>query len=395
VADAPVLGSADVDRLLAPQTCLLSFVVGESHAGVFVLGRSMPARYFTLPPPKELDAITQALRGAWSATDAPAARDAGSALSRALAPALAACPARARRLVISPDGALALLPFEMIDTGAGPLGRRYAVSYVQSFSIYGLLRQRPAAGGHAQQLLAVGAPTYAHSGRGSGANAADNAARTATLRSAVSELGRDGDAGRRAFDAMGMTWLPLPGAEREARTASGLFPRHRLLLGDEASEERLAELNRRGELARYRYLLFSTHGYLSLAHPTLSAIVLRQPGAAGYDGYLTAAELPLYELDSELIVLSACETGVGQVRSGSGVMGLPLALMIAGNRNAVVTLWRVPDASAAQFVVRLFRQLRAGQSPANAMALTKREMAGDQRYSSPLHWAGFVLYGAQ
>jgi CHAT domain-containing protein len=74
-------------------------------------------------------------------------------------------------------------------------------------------------------------------------------------------------------------------------------------------------------------------------------------------------------------------------------MGLPLALMIAGNRNAVVTLWRVPDASAAEFVVRLFRHLRSGQAPAPALAQTKREMALDRRYHDPLHWAGFVLYG--
>ncbi|MGZ8992556.1 MAG: CHAT domain-containing protein [Burkholderiaceae bacterium] len=88
-------------------------------------------------------------------------------------------------------------------------------------------------------------------------------------------------------------------------------------------------------------------------------------------------------------------TGVGQVRSGSGVMRLPLALMIAGNRNAVITLWRVPDASAAAFVERLFKQLKTGTPPANALAITKREMARNRLYSHPIHWAGFVVYGAQ
>jgi hypothetical protein len=152
-------------------------------------------------------------------------------------------------------------------------------------------------------------------------------------------------------------------------------------------------LNASGELGRYRYLLVATHGYLSYTHPSLSAIVLRQPGAAGFDGYLTAAELPLYELTSELIVLSACETGLGPVRAGAGVMGLPLALMVAGNRNAVVTLWSVPDASAAEFVTRLFRHLKAGAPPDEALTATKREMARHPRFGHPVHWAGFVLYG--
>ena len=69
--------------------------------------------------------------------------------------------------------------------------------------------------------------------------------------------------------------------------------------------------------------------------------------------------------------------------------------MIAGNRNAVVTLWRVPDASAAEFVARLFGRLKANIPPAEALARTKRDMAMDRRFSDPVHWAGFVLYGAQ
>jgi CHAT domain-containing protein len=317
-------------------------------------------------------------------------------LSKALGPALDACPERARKIVVSPDGALALLPFELIEVRGRPIGQRYAVSYVQSFSVYGLLRRRPLAARGRKPLLAVGAPSFQQAAAADASLRGPNDAfRTAELRSAVAQLGNDAGATKRAYDALGKAWSPLPGAEREVRSVSRLFSPHTVLLGDEASEERLADMNRRGELAEYRFLLFSTHGYLSLAHPMLSAIVLRQPGSAGHDGYLTAAELPLYGLDSDLIVLSACETGVGQVRSGSGVMGLPLALTIAGNRNAVVTLWRVADASAAQFIERLFRHLKTGASPAEALARTKREMAKDRRYSHPMHWAGFVLYGAQ
>jgi CHAT domain-containing protein/tetratricopeptide (TPR) repeat protein len=397
VAEAPVLGSGDVPLVLAPDTCLLSFVVGDEHAGVFVLGRAQRVAYVALPAPKVLESAVKRLREAWSAVShgadaTPVLRE----LSAAVAPAVAACPRAATRLAVSPDGALALLPFDLLEAGRRPLGQRYAISYVQSLSVYGLLRRRPVTAQHARELLAVGAPRFDAAPpppRESSALSAD-AQRNAVLDGTISAMALDDTATRRAFDALGMRWAPLPGAEREVRAVGRLFAHPRLLLGEQASEEQVAALNASGELGRYRYLLFSTHGYLSYTHPSLSAIVLRQPGAGGYDGYLTAAELPLYELTSELIVLSACETGLGPVRAGAGVMGLPLALMIAGNRNAVVTLWSVPDASTAEFVTRLFRHLKAGAPPDEALTTTKREMAHHPRFSHPVHWAGFVLYGA-
>jgi len=397
VAEAQVLGSGDVPLVLAPDTCLLSFVVGGEHAGVFVLGRTQRVAYVALPAPKVLESAVQRLRETWSAASRGA--DATSALrelSDAVSPAVAACPTTATRLAVSPDGALALLPFDLLEPGGRPLGERYAISYVQSLSVYGLLRRRPIAARHARELLAVGAPRFeaeASAAQSSSAQGGD-ALRKATLDGAISAMASDDTATRRAFDTLGKRWTPLPGAEREVRAVGRLFMRPHLLLGEQASEPRLAALNASGELGRYRYLLVATHGYLSYTHPSLSAIVLRQPGAAGFDGYLTAAELPLYELTSELIVLSACETGLGPVRAGAGVMGLPLALMVAGNRNAVVTLWSVPDASAAEFVTRLFRHLKAGAPPDEALTATKREMARHPRFGHPVHWAGFVLYGA-
>ncbi|MBL8323395.1 MAG: CHAT domain-containing protein [Rubrivivax sp.] len=417
VADAPVLASADVPRQLASDTCMLSFVTGEAHAGVFVLARGQAIRWLALPSPKTIEPLVQRVREAWTSpsrgptTSADAA--AQTELARIVAPALAACPAKTRRLVLSPDGALALLPFEALAVGDRALVERYAVSYVQSFSVLALLRQRGAARGGAVRpgplgpdrrgrpapsrstLLGVGAPSFAAGPQQPPPGLPEAALRTAAQNVAVARLGDDPQAARRAFDAMGMRWSALPGAEREVRDVGRMFAASRLLIGEQASEERVAALNASGELSRYRYLLFATHGFLSYTHPSLSAIVLRQPGTPGHDGYLTAAELPLYRLDSELVVLSACETGVGPVRAGTGVMGLPLALMAAGNRHAVVTLWAVPDRSASEVVTRLFRHLLRGSTPAEALARAKREVARQPQYANPLHWAAFVVYGAQ
>jgi CHAT domain-containing protein len=78
------------------------------------------------------------------------------------------------------------------------------------------------------------------------------------------------------------------------------------------------------------------------------------------DGYVTAAEWPAYDLRSELAVLSACDSGVGKVVSGEGVMGLPFAMFVAGNVNTLLSLWPVDDRATAEFVTAFFEPLKAG-----------------------------------
>ncbi|MFO1327948.1 MAG: CHAT domain-containing tetratricopeptide repeat protein [Rubrivivax sp.] len=392
VAEAPTLGSADVAQVLERGQCLLSFVLAEAHAGVFVLARGQPIRWHTLPPTKAIDDTVQRLRAAWSSASADPA--AAAAAARLLEPALRSCPRATRRLIVSPDGSLALLPLEPLVVQGRPLVQRYTVGYVQSLSVLGLLKRRGTPRGD-RALLGVGAPTFAAAAPEPEAGVSAMALRSAAQSRAVATLDSDPQAARRAFDAMGQQWAPLPGAARELREVAHLFGRSALLTGDDATEAGVAALNDRGELARYRHLLFATHGFLSYTHPQLSAIVLRQPGSDQHDGYLTAAELPLLHLDSELVVLSACETGVGPLRAGSGVMGLPLALMAAGNRHAVVSLWSVPDQGTGELVIRLFRHVRQGRTPSQALTLAKRELMAQPRFASPLHWAGFVVYGVR
>jgi CHAT domain-containing protein len=155
----------------------------------------------------------------------------------------------------------------------------------------------------------------------------------------------------------------------------------------------MQELNRGGKLTDYRYLLFSAHGYLA-TNPTLTSLVLSQnqrtPEA---DGYITAAEWPGYDIRSDLTVFSACDTGVGKTLPGEGVMGLPYALFVAGNKNTLLTLWPVDDAATAEFMSRFFKRLAGGSSQTAALTATKREFSIHPTWSAPGFWAAFVLYG--
>jgi CHAT domain-containing protein len=166
-----------------------------------------------------------------------------------------------------------------------------------------------------------------------------------------------------------------------------------LLLGPQATEAQLRRLAASGALERYRYLLFATHGLLNADLPLLSAIVLGREGRDDpNDGIVTALKWTGLRLGSDLVVLSACESGLGSELPGEGIMGLPYALFVAGNRQTILTLWPVPDRSTARFVTRLFERLASGQDSAEALAATKREFVRTHGDSTRV-WAGFVLYG--
>jgi TPR repeat protein len=129
--------------------------------------------------------------------------------------------------------------------------------------------------------------------------------------------------------------------------------------------------------------------------PALSSIVLGQVNnPPKFDGYVTAGEWPGYDLKSDLMVLSACETGLGSVVGGEGVMGLPYAFYVAGNKNTILTLWSISDEVTVEFITSFFTKLKAGVEQIEALTATKREfLKKGGIYSNPKYWAAFVLYG--
>jgi CHAT domain-containing protein len=291
-----------------------------------------------------------------------------------------------RHWIVSPEGALTLLPFETLLDEGSRVVIDHDISYAQSLSMLGLLRAREqdyAKLGGRRELFAVGGARYGSE---------------APLDPAAGQVRGGPSAVEQAFAQMRIEWDELPGSEREVAAIAALFPPEQVvvLTGDAASEYELAERNGTRELAQFKFLLFSTHGYLSTVEPALSAVVLSQVGRRGdTDGYVTASEWTRYDLQSDLIVLSACETGVGRVVQGEGVTGLPFALYVAGNRNTLLSLWPVVDESTALFMAEFFRRLRAGESQVQALNSVKRGFLSDpeRRFVAPLFWAPFVLYG--
>jgi CHAT domain-containing protein len=241
---------------------------------------------------------------------------------------------------------------------------------------------------------------------------------------------------------------PLPGTGREVRAAVGLLPGEQttLLLGKEATESALQKLAQSGQLKTCRYIHLATHGKANPDVAMSSALYLaaepERPASADpeaqldFDGRITAEQIVrTWELDADLVVLSACESGLGRYAGGEGYLGFAQALFVKGARSLVLSLWRVDDVATALLMERFYRDLlgrRAGldrpmpkaaalaEAKAWLRSLTREEArraasalpagkrvveedegpkprqilgASDRPYEHPYYWSAFILVG--
>ncbi|HXW21878.1 MAG TPA: CHAT domain-containing tetratricopeptide repeat protein, partial [Rhodomicrobium sp.] len=311
-----------------------------------------------------------------------------------------------KQVIVSADGALAALPFETLPLDGKPLIAGRDVAYVQSLSMLALLKARDESlrrrgeNEDRKDLLAMGNAIYEADPKGEAPRSSRPEPKRSGAKFNLAKMLSSNRGSVRGVDhifkLMGGSWPNLPGTGEEIAAVTEVFgpAQAAAFTQQDATEAKLRELNRQHALRRFRYLLFSAHGFLSLEEPALSALVLGQVNKApGTDGYITAAKWPGYELSSDLVVLSACETGLGKVIQGEGVMGLPYALYVAGNKNTLLSLWPVVDESTAEFMKAFFAKLKAGMSQSAALGETKREFLAGSRFSAPVYWAPFVLYG--
>jgi CHAT domain-containing protein/tetratricopeptide (TPR) repeat protein len=182
----------------------------------------------------------------------------------------------------------------------------------------------------------------------------------------------------------------LPGAKAEAE-AIGSFLEIPVLTGDQATEARIKQ-----QLPSAQLIHLATHGLLDYGDPQ-SYGRLDVPGAIalapgdGEDGLLTSAEILDMDLQADLAILSACDTGRGRI-TGDGVVGLSRSLITAGVPSVVVSLWAVPDSPTAELMTEFYRQLDQGQD--KAQALRQAMLTTMEQHLNPRDWAAFTLIGA-
>jgi CHAT domain-containing protein len=201
-----------------------------------------------------------------------------------------------------------------------------------------------------------------------------------------------------------------------------MFPEAEILLGPNASEQEMVRLAESGELRRYGTIHLATHALVDDERPERSALILSQvnlpdpleaaeQGTRIFDGLLTVKEiLGEWDLDADLVTLSACESGLGKETPGEGYVGLASAFLRAGARSLLVSLWPVNDRATYLLMRRFYENLTEAHangrgmqteptSKAEALQEAKRwlrshrDEKGGQPFRHPAYWAGFILIG--
>jgi CHAT domain-containing protein/Tfp pilus assembly protein PilF len=188
--------------------------------------------------------------------------------------------------------------------------------------------------------------------------------------------------------------LELPGTESEVNEISQLFAsrnfKSMVFSHGEANEKKVKE----GPLKNYSYLHFATHGIVDEINPERSRIYLHAD-SNNEDGNLYAGEIYNMELNANLVTLSACQTGLGKISKGEGVIGLSRALVYAGSKNIIVSFWSVADQSTASLMKNFYRQMLETSTPdySSALRQAKVNLIHEDKYASPYYWAPFILIG--
>jgi CHAT domain-containing protein/Tfp pilus assembly protein PilF len=357
--------------LPSDKDALLSYSVGDSSTSLWVLTRRA-WKHVSLPPRGALRVRIETLRRGLAdpvTADARATHAAARALYRALIEPALPMLKGVEHLIVAPDGALALLPFEaLLATDAdrdGPpprgayLVEHYAVSYTPSASALAARAGATRANG----IVALGDPAFTSD---SGSAAVGTAPK--------------------------LPRLPDTAAEIVALSSLAAGRPIEVLTGRDATRERL--LASPG-LPVAALIHVATHGVANEVEPERSGLWMAvTPGATG-PGFLSVSDILALKLEAGLVTLSACETGLGRLERGEGVMGLTRAFMAAGARSVMVSLWKVNDRSTSLLMERFYRGLLKDGAPgATALARAKRALLEHPETRSPFYWAPFVLVGS-
>jgi CHAT domain-containing protein len=369
-----------VQQVLGPGRALIEYWIGDWSSFVFaVTSDGLEVR--ALPSGHELRDRTTAFRKDLRRL-LPRERfaaDGRRLYADLIAPVEAAVGARAEWIVV-PDGPLQTLPFEALLGADRPGEERYlvesrAVSYAPSATVLAALaRGTPPPAGAGPRFVVFADPTVE--------------------RRAAVVCPRDETAVGDGAPEPAPAALPASRLEGEKLVALHGAGESEAFFGAAATED---AVKRSAALRAASRVHFATHGLVCESRPERSALILAG-GGASEDGLLELRDIFGLRLAADLVVLSACETGLGRNVDGEGMVGLSRAFLYAGAESVVVSLWQVADESTAELMVSFYRELERGgpgADKAEALRAAKRAMiSGGGPRAHPYYWAPFILIGS-
>jgi len=376
-------------QVLDDDTVLLEYSLGEERSYLWVVGKQ-GVRSWQLPGRLEIERQAREVRELLAKRTGSdkeletAARRLGEMVIGPAAPAI-----EGKRLAIVADGELQRVPFAMLAFGtSGPLIVRHEIVMLPSASSLAALRGELAGRKPASKMLAaVADPVFDTSDPRAAGLPAEPAAQQEGTRLLEMENAPI-DTGERRLH---IPRLPFTTLEVERILQSAPADSFRAT-GFDASRAMVTS----GKLSDYRYIHFATHGYLDTERPALSALVLSQIDSKGQpeDGFLRTNDVYNLRLSADLVVLSACQTGLGREVRGEGLMGLTRAFMYAGAPRVIVSLWSVSDRATADLMANFYNKLlKEGERPSAALREAQLELMGQKQWASPYYWAAFEQQG--
>ncbi|GBL16604.1 photosystem I assembly protein Ycf3 [Microcystis aeruginosa NIES-1211] len=292
-----------------------------------------------------------------------------------------------KTILLSPDAALNLIPFEaLVDENNQYLVENYHITYLTSGRDLLRLKDRFAS---QQSPLIVADPFYGKAGK-----------KVALTRS---------------IDLSEFTFPGLPGTEQEAKAIKNILPQATVLTGSQATENAVKQVKKPNILHIATHGFFKPESNLSERNPgernsplqgernvienpllrsglVLAGVTIGQ--SAGDDGVLTALETTNLNLvGTKLVVLSACDTGKGDIKIGQGVYGLRRALVIAGSESQLISLWKVSDDATKDLMVAYYGRLQKGEGRSEALRQIQLGMLKGEKQKHPFYWASFIPSG--
>uniref|UniRef100_UPI00403EB6B2 CHAT domain-containing protein n=1 Tax=Microcoleus sp. TaxID=44472 RepID=UPI00403EB6B2 len=384
-------------QILDDNTILLQYSLGKERSYLWVV-TSTGLTSYELPKRAEIET---AAKDFLEAITSPIQRDIPQKVAQASANLgqVILQPAAAqlgnKRLLIVPDGVLHYTPFQALtlDQTAGqntnvPLIIEHEIITLPSASSLAILRQNYGDRKPPSQTLAILAdPVFSP----------DDERIKGKITPATTEKLEENNLGlNRSLRASNRQWPPerLAFTRQEAQTISSLFPSASIsqILDFDASRTTATD----GNLANYQIVHFATHGIANSQNPDLSGIVMSMVDDKGnlVNGFLRLTDIFNLKLAANLVVLSACQSGMGQNVKGEGMVGLTRGFMYAGAQRVAVSLWSVDDEGTAVLMQKFYQKMvQQKLAPAAALRAAQIEMMQQEKWKSPYYWAAFTLQG--
>lgn len=350
---------------------------GLPRYGTYVIRPGSELKYVDLGEAGPLDKLIAEFRAALSDPTRNAARDLGRKLDEAvMRPVRAQLGDALNTLFVAPEGALNLIPFgALIDENGTYLLERYSINYLAS----------------GRDLLSVERKDTAREPATIFADPAFDEQAASAPQPGVAPISR-------SRDFRSAKYSRLPGTADEAQALKRILPDAAVLSGTAATETAAKKL------AGPRILHIATHGFFLEDLPGESEDPMLRSGlvfagvnalkSAGDDGVLTALEASNLDLrGTRLVVLSACDTGLGEVKNGEGVFGLRRAFVVAGAESLLMSLWQVSDEATKDLMTSYYTLLSKGESRSGALRQTQIAMLKNPTFAHPYYWAAFIASG--